>query len=595
MFRTVIVGLLLILAVSGTAQPPDPRGPAWGNLPYSTQVSQAANQLFYQVERARTQLASLQHPQAATLQRLVDAYYEDILQFNRFLARNPGRGQIEQAYRRLDRRGDDVVAALRTFANSTQNAALSRVASHVEYADQLLGAAVIGGGPNPPPAANFVRLSRSLDSQSDDLLHVARETLKNDPISQRLEREIRRFTAAVDQFRRAAETGPGAEHLQRSFAGVQGAWSAVTQNLNSHNFLWESTALRQATVQVSGLVTTIGRLIGGGIVPPNPGPGPLPPGTWPPINPDRKRSIYVVGADAGGGPHVRVFQSARSGDSADFMAYDPDFRGGVRVAVGDVDGDGVQDVITAPGPGMPPVVRVFSGRDLSLIREFLAFDGNYQEGVWIAAADFNRNGRAAIICGADRGGLPIIRVFDAVAGQKLAEFAAYEAGFRGGVRVAVGDINGDGVPDIIAAPGPGRPATIRVFDGRNSSNVLSQFDAYNPGFVGGAFVSAADFARNGRKEIVTGADSGGGPHVRMFDPLNGRVLYEFFPFDQRFTGGVRVACRDIDGDGTPDMICTSGPGVSTTVRIFSGNGGQLLHEFTPFEPWWAGGAFVGCR
>jgi serralysin len=81
----------------------------------------------------------------------------------------------------------------------------------------------------------------------------------------------------------------------------------------------------------------------------------------------------------------------------------------------------------------------------------------------------------------------------------------------------------------------------------------------------------------------------------MFDPLNGRVLYEFFPFDQRFTGGVRVACRDIDGDGTPDMICTSGPGISTTVRIFSGNGGQLLHEFTPFEPWWAGGAFVGCR
>src|SRR5207247_9581892 len=144
-------------------------------------------------------------------------------------------------------------------------------------------------------------------------------------------------------------------------------------------------------------------------------------------------------------------------------------------------------------PGMLSLVRVFNGRDLTLMREFLAFDGQYDRGVWVAAADIRRDGRAEIICGADEGGLPIVRVYDGATGQKLTEFAAYEPPFRGGVRVAVGDVNGDGIPDIITAPGPGRPSFVRVFDGRNPANVvLSQFDAYELTFIGGAFVAAAD-------------------------------------------------------------------------------------------------------
>jgi hypothetical protein len=562
------------------AQPP---GANWGNLPYLTQVTQAANQLFYSVEQLNSAVGTLRHPQAPALQRQLGAYYEDTLRFSRMLERNPPRPQVEQEYRRLDRRGDEVVKNIRTFAAANQNSLLYQLASSVEFADQRLAAAVIGGGPTPPPAGDLVRLTRTLDRQSDDLLRIARETLKSDPISQQLERHIRGFSAAVDQFRRLVETNGD---VAGGFAGVQSAWTAVTQNLSSGNFLWESTALRQSAVQVSGLVTTLSRLIGGNVPAPPP---------WPPFNPDRKRSIYAVGADAGGGPHVRVFQSARAGDMASFMAYSPDFRGGVRVAIGDVDGDGVKDIITAPGPGMPPLVRVFSGRDLSLIREFLAFDAGFTGGVWVAAASFNKNGRTEIVCGADRGGAPIVRVFDVITGQKFAEFLAYEAGFRGGARVAIGDVNGDGVPDIITAPGPGRAATIRVFDGRNANNVLSQFDAYDPTFLGGAFVATGDFGRDGRKELFIGPDAGGGSHCKLVNGLTGQVAYSFFPVDQNFAGGIRVACCDVNGDGVPDFICTTGPGAPTAVRIFNGRGGQLLNEFLAFDPAWTGGAFVGCR
>src|SRR5205823_791726 len=50
--------------------------------------------------------------------------------------------------------------------------------------------------------------------------------------------------------------------------------------------------------------------------------------------------------------------------------------------------------------------------------------------------------------GADAGGLPQVRLIDPATGQEQSSFLAYDSAFRGGVRVALGDLNGDGIPDI---------------------------------------------------------------------------------------------------------------------------------------------------
>ena len=77
---------------------------------------------------------------------------------------------------------------------------------------------------------------------------------------------------------------------------------------------------------------------------------------------DETPSLFVTGADAGGGPHVKVFDASTSELLFEFMAYNQLFTGGVRVAVGDVNGDGPDDIITGAGPGGGPHVRVFDGR-----------------------------------------------------------------------------------------------------------------------------------------------------------------------------------------------------------------------------------------
>src|SRR5436190_1690414 len=51
--------------------------------------------------------------------------------------------------------------------------------------------------------------------------------------------------------------------------------------------------------------------------------------------------------------------------------------------------------------------------------------------------------------GADAGGLPQVRLIDPATGQQQSSIHAYDPAFRGGVRVVLGDVNGDGIPDIV--------------------------------------------------------------------------------------------------------------------------------------------------
>lgn len=76
-----------------------------------------------------------------------------------------------------------------------------------------------------------------------------------------------------------------------------------------------------------------------------------------------------------------------------------------------------------------------------------------------------------LVVGPDAGAQPRVKVFDAATGQERFSFLAYSGSFRGGVRVAVGDVSGDGTPDIITGTGLGGGNIVKVFDGRNGNQL----------------------------------------------------------------------------------------------------------------------------
>jgi hypothetical protein len=306
--------------------------------------------------------------------------------------------------------------------------------------------------------------------------------------------------------------------------------------------------------------------------------------------------LLATGADAGGAPTVRVFNFS-TGTESTIQAYAANFAGGVRVATGDVNGDGTPDIVTAPGAGGGPHVKVFDGVTGQLLTEFMAYTPSFTGGVYVAASDVNGDGKADIITGAGQGGGPHVKVFDGATGRELASFFAFAPSFLGGVRVAAGDFNGDGMADVVTSAGPGGGPHVIVYDLNAALNnaaaglgVLRSFMAYNTSFRGGVYVAAGDVNGDGRADLVTGAGEGGGPHVRVFDGGNFSEIDGLMAFDpSQSPNGARVAVTDANGDGKADLVVSSG----TFVRVVNAaDNNNELQFFQAYDPASLGGAFV---
>jgi hypothetical protein len=272
-----------------------------------------------------------------------------------------------------------------------------------------------------------------------------------------------------------------------------------------------------------------------------------------------------------------------------------------------VDGDNTLDIITAPGPGGGPLVKVFSGKDLTLLRAFNAYDPALKTGLYVAAGDVNQDGFADIVTAPDQGGGPLVKVFSGKDGSLLSAFNAYDPNFVGGVRVAVGDTNGDGFADIITGPGFGGGPLLHVFSGRDASLLLS-FNAYAAAFQGGIFVAAGDLDGDGKADLLTGTGVGGGPLVNGFNGASGTLWFSFNAYSPTVTAsgvrevydnaglnlsGVRVALGDINGDGKADVITGVGPGLPTEVKVFDAVSLAVVDDFFAHNPAYLGGVFVG--
>ena len=103
-----------------------------------------------------------------------------------------------------------------------------------------------------------------------------------------------------------------------------------------------------------------------------------------------------------------------------------------------------------------------------------------------------------------------------------------------------------------------------------------------------------DVNRDGVADLVTGAGPGGGPHVRIFDGLSGRPIGEFFAYSTDFRGGVNVTSGQVTGFTRTDVIVTgAGPGGGPHVKFFSAPSLAEFASFFAFDPTFRGGVFVG--
>jgi hypothetical protein len=245
----------------------------------------------------------------------------------------------------------------------------------------------------------------------------------------------------------------------------------------------------------------------------------------------------VVGSGVGLPSRVVVYAADGSPTSTSFSPYGDAFTGGVNVGVADINGDGVDEIVTGAGAGGGPNVKVFTA-DGTLVRSFFAYAQGFSGGVKVAGADVTADGIDEIVTGPGPGGGPNVKALSADGATQWLSFFAYDPGFSGGVNVAGADVDGDGRSEIVTGPGPGGGPHVRVFGG--GVPMGGGFFAYPEAFHGGVYVGSVPNFSALRDDLVTGAGAGGGPHVKIFTP-SGTATSSFFAYDGAFAGGVRVA------------------------------------------------------
>lgn len=280
------------------------------------------------------------------------------------------------------------------------------------------------------------------------------------------------------------------------------------------------------------------------------------------------RDEIIVGSGPGTVNSVRVYSNDGTYRAA-FSPYPTSFRGGVRVAACDLDGDGNAEIITVPGAGYKPIVRIFDETGHQVLKkQFSALDGKFTGGLQVACGDINSDGLGEIVVSGSRGAASVMAY--SAAGKRIVSFQPYGKSFKGGIIIAV--LRGTSSMQIVVAPESGtKPVRRYSVQGRQVGAGVYPF---GKSYGGGIGLSAGDVDGIGVGRILMTPFATTSPRIRIYSS-DGAYVRQFVPYAIKGLTGVMTTVGDVNGDGVVDVVAIPSAKNSAMVRMFDGHGGSL--------------------
>jgi subtilisin-like proprotein convertase family protein len=307
-------------------------------------------------------------------------------------------------------------------------------------------------------------------------------------------------------------------------------------------------------------------------------------------------TFLYSGTDAGTIATVSILADS-NGDDVFETLYNPfqpfgAYKGGVRVATGDFDGDGNDEIVLATGKkggGRVDVYDLQPDGTLGIrLDSFFAFvPAPFAAGVNVAAGDIDNDGRDELVVAGDAKSEGMVRIYSdlnddgRLSDELVDELVPFGPSFKGGVAVAVGNVTNNGGAELIVGQATGG-AHVRVYSDADADGVVSEetvvdeFDAFGPGYKSGVTLAAgtiSGFGTDGTEVIVGAAKKLGAVEIWSDVDLDGLVagdgaLQTLVAYEQS-KGGVRVAAGDTDESGVfVELLTGPGKGPEAELRIF---------------------------
>ncbi len=195
------------------------------------------------------------------------------------------------------------------------------------------------------------------------------------------------------------------------------------------------------------------------------------------------------------GAKLEIFNAAGERWFNDYP-YGANFKGSIQIAVGKLLPGAASQIVVAPSAGGKLIIYDYHGAILK--DNFYPLGNKYKDGFTVAIGG-RLNGVGRLLVGTKGAKATEILVFDENLDKIVGRFFPYDKKYAGGVRIAEGDINGDGRYETITLPLKGTPY-VRIF-GTNGKKVTE----YKIGNLFGSQptgLTITDVNSDGQREIV---------------------------------------------------------------------------------------------
>lgn len=262
-----------------------------------------------------------------------------------------------------------------------------------------------------------------------------------------------------------------------------------------------------------------------------------------------KRNITPTDTAFINGGVIQEFTADGQATRQSFFTYAAGQPGGASVILRDLDRDGKNEAIVT-SRGLLTVTDGM-GKVRSRVRPY---GSTYTDRMSVTTAQIVVGKNAVIVVAPQTAVSQFVKVYS-MDGIFLFQFSPFRRTIPGGFSVGAGDVNPDGRDELMVGAGKGWKPVVRTFDQKGI--LVSEFLAYGRGFRGGVRIAVGDLNDDGRVEIVTGAGPGGGPHVRIFNRRGATVLPGFFALPTSYRQGIDVAVGDMNRTGVQHIFVST--------------------------------------